>query len=264
MAVTALNSTTLTSQIAAGDNDFAVGSTANIVAGSVLAFAGRGGLELMKVQVVPVSGRVQVLRGWAGTRARTQQAGTNIWIGATPDAFKTVRDNAAAIVGDSSYLPDYCFPGTRARDGAGNEYIMVDLTFTAFVGAGVIVSHDGLYTATPIVSTSAGSVGVLMEEGTSNQWAWAQIYGFCDVVQLVGGSSLVTSTGLFLAATSATTITGIRGITTSQGTTIRTVQIFGMWPASAATTATTSATSATGLRCSAFLNYPYLLRQVSS
>lgn len=266
MAVTALNSTTLTNAISASDNvGIVVGSTTNISVGSYLALAGKGGYELVKVQAIPVSGQVNVMRGVGGTRARAQAAGITVWIG-NPADFKQVRDNAAAVVGDSSGLPDFCLPGTRARDCAGNEYVMVDLTFTGFVGVGVNISHDGLYTATVLASTTTGSaVGILAEEGTSNQWAWAQVYGFCDVVQLVGGSSLVTSTGIFQPASSVSTPSvGILGRTTSQASTDPATHIFGMFPASAATTATTSASSATGLRCSAFLNYPYTLRQPSS
>jgi hypothetical protein len=264
MAVTALNTTTLTNAIAAGDNDFAVGSTANISVGNMLVIAGTGGAEACKVQAIPVSGRVQVLRGWTGTRARAQAASTLIYIG-TPDQFRTLRDNATALVGDSGALPDYLIPGIRARDGAGNEYVLVDLTFTAFVGAGVVISKDGLFTASVITSSSAGSVGVLCEEGTSNQWAWCQVFGNCPTVQLVGGSSLVTSTGIFQPASSVSTpAVGILGRTTSQASTDPATFIFSMWPNSACTTATTSATSATGFRCGAWLNYPFLVRQPSS
>jgi hypothetical protein len=142
---------------------------------------------------------------------------------------------------------------------------MVDLTFSGYTGAGVLISRDGLFTAKALASGDAGSVGVLAEEGTSAQMAWAQIYGAADVVQLVGGSSLVTSTGIFQPATSVSSpAVGILGRTTSQASTDQSTHIYGIFPTSAATTATTSATSATGLRCSAWLNYPFLVRQASS
>jgi len=264
MAVAAASSTTLTNAASVSEQLLVVGSTANISVGNVLVLANTGGHEIVKVQDIPVSGQVRVMRGWNGTRARALAAGINIYIG-TPDVFKQVRDSAVNLVGDSGALPEYCIPGTRARDGAGNEYVMVDLTFTAYIGAGVVISKDGLYTASVITSTSFGSVGVLVEEGTSNQWAWAQIFGNCPTVQLVGGSSLVTSTGIFQPATSVSTPSvGVLGLTTSQASTDQSKQIYGMFPNSAATTATTSATSATGLRCGAWLNYPFLQRQASS
>jgi hypothetical protein len=82
MAVSQLNSTTLTSAIARDAfENVVVGSTANISAGSLLVFAGKGGLEVARVQSVPVSGQVNLMRGVGGTRARAHAAGTNIYIG---------------------------------------------------------------------------------------------------------------------------------------------------------------------------------------
>src|SRR5688572_7695361 len=111
MAVAALNTTTLTNAISAGDNDFAVGSTTNISVGSMLVIAGTGGPEACKVQAIPVSGRVQVLRGWAGTIARAQPASALIYIGA-PDAFKAIVTTQAAIVGNPGAFPDFLVPGS--------------------------------------------------------------------------------------------------------------------------------------------------------
>ena len=45
-----------------------------------------------------------------------------------------MKDAAIGLVGDSGYIPDYCLPGARATDGAGNEYVIVDLTATFYSG----------------------------------------------------------------------------------------------------------------------------------
>lgn len=268
MAATKLNTTTSSEAITNDANEFAVGSTANITAGNLLVAAGTGGQEVMKVLEVPVSGRVRVRRGVDGTRCIAHPSGVLLYIGA-PDSFKRVTGAApndyVNLVGNSGNLLDYALPGTRAYDGAGNEYVMVDLTFAGFVGAGVLISRDGLFTAKALANGDAGNVGVLVEEGTSDQWVWAQIWGNCPIVQLVGGSSLVTSTGIFQPATSVSTpAVGILGRTTSQASSEFGTRIFGMFPTSAATTATTSASSATGLRCGAWLSYPFVERQPSS
>lgn len=264
MAIAALNSTTLTAAIGKSDNDFAVGATTNIAVGNLLVFAGTGGTEAMRVQEIPSSGRVRVMRGVNGTRTRAVPASALIYIG-TPDSFKEIQYNAQAILGDPGNLPDYVIPGTRAQDGAGNEYIMVDLTFSAFSGATVLISRDGLFTASALTSASVGSVGLVAEEGTSNQWAWAQIYGANARALLVGGSSLLTSTGILQPATSVSTPSvGLLGLTTSQASSVDTARIYGMYPTSAATTVTTSASSATGLAASVWLNYPFMQRTVSS
>jgi hypothetical protein len=268
MGLTALNSTTASEAITADANEFAVGSTTNISVGNYLVAMGTGGQEIMKVQAIPVSGRVQVRRGVDGTQARAHKSGVKLWIGA-PDAFRRVSGSAPNpyinLVGNSGATPDFSLPGTRAYDGNGNEYVMVDLTFSGFIGAGVLISRDGNYTASALASGNAGSVGVLVDEGTSDQWVWAQIWGQCPTVQLVGGSSLVTSTGIFQPATSVSTpAVGILGRTTSQASSEFGTRIFGMFPTSAATTATTSASSATGFACSAWLNYPFVERQPST
>lgn len=266
MAVAALNSTTLTNAIAADTNvNIAVGSTANITAGKYLVFAGKSGVEVAKVQSIPVSGQVNLMRGVAGTRARAQAASTLLYIG-DPTDFKNVRDNATALVGDSSSLPDYCYPGVRAVDGAGNHYVMVDMTQTVVPGATVLISKDGNFTASVVSSTGVGPVGVTAEDGTSNQWVWAQIYGFVRA-KLVGGSSLVTSLGEFQGATSVSTPSvGLLGRSSSQRSSayLEASTIYGMFPVSAATTASTSASSETGLACSAWLNFPYIQRAITS
>lgn len=261
MAVTYLNSSTLSEALDKDLQNFTVGSTANVAVGQLLVILGTGGVECAKVQEIPVSGRVKVLRGTNGTKARPHPSGAKFFIADHDDLVK-VRENAVALLGDSGALPEYCLPGTRARDGAGNEYVMVDLTQTVVPGATVLISKDGNFTASVLTSGGMGPVGVMAENSTSDQWAWAQIYGYVGHAKLVGGSSLVTSLGEFQGATSVSTpAVGLLGRSSSERSSgyLVTHMILGMFPTSAASTASTSASSETGLFCSAWLQYPYAL-----
>lgn len=265
MAVNILNTSTLSEALSKDTQDFTVASTGSISVGQLLVIVGTGGVEAVKVQEIPVSGRVRVMRGVAGTRARAHASGAKFYIG-DHDDFVQVRANAAALLGDSGELPEYCLPGSRAADGAGNVYVMVELTQTVAPGATVLISKDGNFTASIFSSTGVGSVGVMAESSTSDQYAWAQIFGSCSV-KLVGGSSLVTSLGEFQGATSVSTPSvGLLGRSSSQRSSgyLQNSTIYGMFPASAATTASTSASSETGFRCSAWLNYPYAQRAITS
>lgn len=265
MAVNILNTSTLSEALSKDTQDFTVASTGSISVGQLLVIVGTGGVEAVKVQEIPVSGRVRVMRGVAGTKARAHASGAKFYIG-DGDDFVQVRANAAALLGDSGALPEYCLPGCRAVDGAGNEYVMVELTQAVVPGATVLISKDGNYTAAVLTSTGEGNVGVMAEASSSDQYAWAQIRGFCSV-KLVGGSSLVTSLGEFGGATSVSTPSvGLLGRSSSQRSSdyLAAHTISGMFPVSAATTASTSASSETGFRCSAWLSYPYAQRAITS
>lgn len=260
MAVDQLNTTTLSEALDSGTPEFAVASTASIAEGDIIVCRE----EAMQVQAIPTSGRVQVLRGVSGTLAVAQPSGQRVFTG-TPDKFKAIRDSANALVGSNATLPQYLLPGQRARDGAGNEYVLLDLTFSGFNGVAVLISRDGLFTATAFASGGAGSIGILAEEGTSAQYVWAQIYGAKSYVQFTSGSSLMTSTGIIQPATTASVPTGaLLGRTTSQGSSEFSGRVLGLWPTSAITTATTAATSATGFQASVWMQYPWMERAVSS
>jgi hypothetical protein len=262
MPATYLNSTTLSAALNKDDNEFTVAATTNISVDSLLVVRG----EAMHVRAIPVSGRVVVRRGYQGTRSVAHPNGAKVWIGSA-DAFKTIKDNAAAIVGDSGELPDFCLPGTRAIDQAGNEYVMLDLTASLVQGATVLISNDGNFTASVISSTSHGPVALLAEGGTSNQWVWGQIYGYNAHAKLVGGSSLATTLGELGGATSVSTPSvGLLGRSSSQKSSDWAVAsiIHGAFLASAATTASTSASSETGYYAAVWLNYPYITRVVTT
>lgn len=260
MAVAALSTTTLSEALAADTISFTVGSTTNILAGMVLVVRG----EAMNVLAVPVSGRVDVQRGWNGTYAYAQPSGALVYIG-TPDKFKAIQDSANALTGNPGTYPNYLLPGNRAKDGAGNEYVLVDLTFHAYTGVGVLISRDGLFTASGLVAGAAGSVGIIIEEATSDQLTWAVIYGAFASAQFTSGSSLMTSTGIVALPTStATPVGALLGLTTSQASSNEDVRIYGIYPTSVATTATTAATSSSGLTASVWLNYPFCQRPAST
>jgi hypothetical protein len=262
MAVNILNTTTLSEALTADQVEFAVGSTANILAGMVLVVRN----EAMNVNSIPLSGRVSVTRGWNGTQAFAQPSGAKVWIG-TPDKFLAIRATANGLTGTNGVNPQYMLPGSTAIDGAGNEYLMVEMTQTVVPGATVVISRDGNFTASVAIDDVPGPVGVTTEDSSSDQYTWVQRVGFNAHVKLVGGSSLVTSLGEFQATTLVSTPSvGLLGRSSSQRSSAygELAVIFGMYPNAAASTASTSATSETGLFTSAFLDNPYYNRPVTS
>ena len=260
MAATAFNTTTLSEALVAETAEFAVGSTANIVAKDLLVIRG----EVVKVQAVPVSGRVQVMRGVQGTAARAHASGQRVFIIANPEDTKTNTAGQLAVVGASGVYPDYLFPGQRARDGAGNEYILCEFSAVAYSGTTVLISQDGLYTAAVLSSGEQGSVGVLVEGVTSDQYAWVQVYGYNSYAQESQGDSAVSSQSLACAASSNSTPDVGLAVLAASTFTSATLQhqfiIEGMFVVGSATTATTSAASATGVAVPVFLNYPFVKR----
>lgn len=260
MAVDMLNTTTLSEALTTETSDFTVASTTNIVADQLLVVGG----EAMKVQSIPVSGRVKVYRGFTGTKAVPHASGDRAFIG-DPTDFTTIKENAVKLLGDAGVLPDYLLPGQRAFDSKGNEYVMVELSQTSYAGTTVLISRDGNYTAIPLFLGLNGSVGVTAEAGTSDQYVWAQVYGRHAHAQLVGGSSLATSTGVLQPASSVSTpAVGLFAGTTSLASSVQHGQIYGMHIVGACSSATTSATSATGYFAPVWLNYPFVMRIASS
>lgn len=265
MAITYRPTSTLSAALNETDNEFTVASTTNIEAGDLLVFKN----EVMHVRAVPVSGRVIVRRGYEGTRALAHINGDTFFIGNAAE-FSAIREHTLGIFGSGAVVPNICIPGTRGFDVNGYEYVLVDLTATLVQGATVAISKDGLFTAAVLATTHSGPVGVLVEGGSSDQWVWALRKGYHPHAKLVGGSSLVTSTGVLRAATSVSTPSvGLLGLTTSQAysTSVDICEqayIYGMFPASAASTASTSASSETGYFCAVWLEHPYMNRVLTS
>lgn len=266
MAVAAIPNTTLSAALARPSNTdqalkLSVVSAASITTAMILVVDN----EVLKVQDVDTVGNfVYARRGVNGSEPFAHASGARVYY-ATPETWQTLRDQSMSVIGNNGALPQYLMPGQRGFDGSGREFILLDLTFTAYSGVSVLISRDGLYTASALTSASYGSVGVMVEEGTSNQFAWAQIWGPVAYLQYTSGSSLATSTGIIQPATTATVPVGaVLGRTTSQASSEYGARIIGMQPTSAVTTATTAATSATGFSGSAWLHYPFLERQVAS
>jgi hypothetical protein len=253
MAITALNTSTLSEALTASTNDFTVGSTANITVGDFLVIR----RELVKVQEIPVSGRVRVMRGHEGTEARAHASGQRFFILANPEDAKLNSKQQLALVGASGVYPDYLFPGQEADDGAGNRYILLDLTATIYSGVTVKISNDGLYTAAVLVGGTQGRVALTVEQGTSNQWVWAQTRGANSYAQASSATTAATSASVPIACSSLST--PACGLYPATATTDEDYLIHGMWITGIATSATTSATSATGTAVPVYLHDPYVV-----
>lgn len=253
MAVSAIASTTLSSALTATQTNIPVASAASITAGMNLLIRN----EVIQVLSVDTTNNVVTgRRGSAGSIPFAQPSGARVYY-ATPDTWQNLRDMSQSIVGSNGTLPQYLMPGARARDGAGNEYVMVDLTSTCYSGTTVMISNDGLFTATQAAGGGQGSVGLTLEEGSSNQWTWAQIYGYNAYAQETVGDSAGTSALLAVACTTPSTPSV--GLATVAVSSVGRYYINGMFIAGIPTTATTSATSSTGVAYPVFLNYPYIV-----
>lgn len=272
MAFTYRPTSTLSVALTDGDVTFNVAATTNIAVGSLLAFKN----ELMQVRDIPVSGRVTVRRGWGGTRALAHRSGETFFIGTGAD-FGAIRDNALGLFGDRAQIPLVPIPGSRAVDVNGYEYVLLDVAQTGGIikGATVGISKDGLFRASILTPTHSGNVGLLIENGTSDQWAWALIRGFYPRAEATVGGSIATSTGICFPASSASSPSvGLIVYTTSQASSVYATTsaglgeypvIHGMWPASATTSGTSATTGLhTGIMIDVWLHYPFMDRKLSS
>lgn len=261
MAQAILNTSTLSVALTAETNDFTVGSTSNIAVDQYLVIAGVGGIEAVRVQAIPVSGRVQVIRGVGGTRARAHPSGTRFFIG-TPDQFQGLKDGViAGVSGNPAQFGDYLLPGLRYADGAGNIYILVELTATTYGGSLCGISNDGLYTASPVKGgTHQGAVGLCVDPGTSDQYVWLQIFGYNGYAQSKSATTGRTSDDICTATT--TVSTPDVGLEPVSYTTTGVYLVYGMFIVGAGSSAVTSATSSTGYAVPVFLNFPYVINRL--
>ena len=175
----------------------------------------------------------------------------------------TLQGFTQTFAGGTSQVDTTPYPhavGTRAYDSAGAEYIYCNFTGTMYGGLLVMISRDGSYTADLYTVGAYGNVGVVMAPGTSDNAGWVQIGGYtAGYVQVTGGSSLGTSSGRCLRATSVSTpATGLNAVST--GTSNQSDLIHGMWPTQLTSSGTTSATSATGLRTRVWMDHPFIVQ----
>lgn len=261
MAATAFNTTTLSEALDSSVNEFTVASTANITAGDLLVIRD----EVFKVQSVPSSGRVKGIRGVQGSEARAHKSGQRVFIIQNNHDLKQTTKGQLAVVGASGTYPDFLFPGQRARDGAGNEFILCEFSAVTYTGTTVLISNDGNFNATVVTLGDQGSVGVTVEEMTSDQYGWVQIYGYNAYCQEVSGDSGVSSGYLACVTTVNSTPdvgmvavapTTFTSATIQHGQTIRGMFIVGA--SSSLSGGTSSAASFTGSSVPVFLNYPWV------
>jgi hypothetical protein len=251
MAVDQLSTTTLGEALDAHKNNFVVTSTANMSVGDYIVCRA----EAMKIREVINSTRVTVVRGVGGTKARPHKISQRFFIG-SPHQFQSIRDSLTSLVGDTGTYPEFMLPGQRANDAAGNEYVLLGpLAIPMPIGTTVVIDQNGNYGCTIAYATKQGSVAVLVESATSDQYVWGQVYGYNAICQEASATSGVSSAYIPVAQTSVSSPTvGMRASASAAGEYV----IHGMFIVGAASTATTAATSAIGTTVPVWLNYPYL------
>lgn len=145
--------------------------------------------------------------------------------------------------------------GTRARDGAGNEYIYVDFQAAGVIGEVFAISTT--FTATDVTAASVGPVGFVVANAvTSDSCGWLQIYGTGSAL----GSSLLvigavgiddTSEGYAFLVPYSTTVTHLEGVYVTAGSSGGSAVSSADW-----TSATLS--SQLGGRVTVQINYPFM------
>ncbi len=143
--------------------------------------------------------------------------------------------------------------GTRARDGAGNEYVYVSFSETLTQG-GWAQYRNGI--ASRMSATSKGPVGIVITSVTSLDNGWIQIYGVHDAAQIQSDGSDATSA--YVLGGSANT--SEPHAFASSVSTLAPNLIHGAWILADASTGTTASSSAwSGCSVQVQLNYPYTL-----
>lgn len=268
-----VSTTTLSAAIDATVRLFNVASTANISAGDKLVVDD----EMMHVIAVPVSGQVEVQRGVNGTIAKAHVNASVVHQG-TSEEFGPQADswpkNLTRPGSPPHGLPLYPVAlGTRRRDAMGNEYVFCSFGAALYSRQPVVISDA--YDATALATTGRGRVGVVAEEGNSDQCGWVQVYGRTFIQLGMAGVSpsdvangpTTLSTSLqtrFMLGTSLTSPNGI-GWVSDQGSTSDAVVRYYVNGISVATdaapgevSAVTSAASHVGNQIAVFLNYPWI------
>lgn len=247
-AVDYIPNTTLSSAITATQTSFKVASASAILTTDIAVIDG----EVCEIYSVDTATNIiGVRRGCGGTAAAPHRASAPVFY-ASGSRWQSLAVSAPGFLGNGFPCPT---PGSRATDGAGNIWVLVDATTTIYDRSTVIISGDGLYTASIAAGGSQGAVGVTLNKATSDQWVWAQVYGFCPNAQETVGDSAGTSAVLPVAATTPSTPSV--GLAVAAASSVGRYYINGMFITGIATTATTSATSSTGVAYPVFLNFPY-------
>ena len=274
MGAADLTSTTLSAALNATDRIFLVASTTGILAGDKIVVED----EMMHVIAVPVAGTLEVQRGTNGSAPSAHAIGTAVYQGDEdefgPQAKYEGKYQTRAGTPPSG-LPKYPVAlGTVKRDALGNEYVFC--SYANLVYAQLPVTISEVYDAAVLGTTGRGRVGVVAEEGSSDQGGWVQVYGRC-LMQI--GSSGVSPSDAANGPTTLSTSVATRfyltpsqstpigmGWVSDQGSTSDAVSRYYVNGISVATDASmgdvslvTSAASHTGIRVAVFLNYPYII-----
>lgn len=189
MSRPALTQTTLTNALDSSARAFLIDSTTGVQGSGSLTTEQSViviGSEAMLVQRVPVSGTVEVIRGFAGTRAKAHAAGVRVFVGARSQfGFDQPGGGGSddfgdlvGLTGDPGSFPAYRLPvGVCVfNPDDGNEYRLVDCQQANAIGDWVVIDGSGL--ATTLATTSKGRCGVIQETvGASDTLSWALVAG---------------------------------------------------------------------------------------
>jgi len=170
----------------------------------------------------------------------------------------------SATVGSSVPSPTL---GTRWKDAAGNEYMVVDFQQALVAGEWVVVDVANL--ASRLTTTAHGKVGIVCGAvSTSDTKGYVQIYG---LFAGAAGTSVVATSKFLTPNDSWCDIGVVTGLASSDA--LGTVQIYNAFAFTAPDSATTSpassfvtaaGTSSTGIGFSVWLAYPYIVNAVSA
>jgi len=255
MAIASITRTTLSAAITATAEYISLTSLTGVVNKDVLVCENEA--MLVADTRTTLANPIRVVRGTGGTRAAAHKILAHVFHD-TPEKFQARYDHTVGLFGDSGTLPQYAVPGSRAKDGAGNEYVAVDISYTGGIYSGVtcVISIDGLYTAAPLATGTHGTVGLSVEQASSDQLTWLQIYGANSYAQDAGATTSATSASVCIAATSVSTpAAGMHVI--APGTSDVLQVIHGMFCTGTHTSTGTSAASFTGSYVPVWLNYPF-------
>jgi hypothetical protein len=176
----AITSTTITGATTAYTTQFAVGSTANITAPVSTTGSGMTLLyveaEMMFVTGVPVSGTVQVIRGFNGTKALAHLAGVLVTIGTLGD-FVQFTPQIGAFQVENNRFEGVSAPVAAAASitAPANIFHLTGVTATTtivpptnFVGGAITIIADGTWTWTSTTSANGiAQTGLVTSVGTA-------------------------------------------------------------------------------------------------
>ncbi len=182
----AITTTTITGATTAYTTQFAVGSTTNITAPVLTTGTGFTFLyveaELMWVTGVPISGTVQVVRGFGGTKAVAHLAAVPVSIGGVSDfpvftpqigAFQTEVQNRFEGVSAPVAAAATIVAPAQVFHVTGTTATNIITPPTGFVGGVITIIADGVWTWTlSAVANGIASTGTVTSAATAVQFVY--------------------------------------------------------------------------------------------